>query len=456
MRSFTYSDDLAHAAVVVRSGGGKTKKKEQSIPESSLKPKPKQKIDPSVQKSDATETGIKGKLSKYFGGFVRKGNRMNNSKAYNHDYYMKNKHKWKNSQQVNMPGLILLPVGATNRFIKAIGSFISSSFKSISDRVNRKKGKVQDILRKEGLKKVKNISDPMPHKYLYKVYKNGHWRYFYSDAQYYSFLNKVKRTGSENSIEEDAAAINPNYEEDTLYAINCATCTTMYDLRRRGYDVEALDHFGKQDSGGMVPWQQEDLYKGNGEYASGDFVQPRGLEKVEPIDPNGFDYFARMDASERNSVRIFDELASYGDGARGAVNMYWYDGGGHSMAWEVRDGKTLIIDTQRNIIYDDPMEFAHEEAFYFDWDKEIPFNGDEINAYNTYYDDVDTKPSDSKRRETVYGFEYMRTDNADLNEDVLKGAVYDKVYDSYISDKDTVYEVAKNPEPTKRFTHVRR
>ena len=32
--------------------------------------------------------------SKYSGGFVKKGNRSNNSKAYNHDYYMKNKEKW--------------------------------------------------------------------------------------------------------------------------------------------------------------------------------------------------------------------------------------------------------------------------------------------------------------------------------------------------------------------------
>lgn len=452
MSNFTYSKGLYHAAVTTGNGGGKTKKKTTNKPVASLVKKEDEKIPTKVEKSAPAQTGIVGKLSKYLGGFVKVGNRMNNSKAYNHDYYVKNKYKWKKKQRVNMPGLILLPVDPTNRFIKAIGEFISKSLKSISDRLNPKKDKAQDIIRREGSKKVKNISVPIPHKYLYKVFKDGHWRYFYSDAQYYSFLNRVKRTGSENSIEEDTALINPNYEEDTLYAINCATCTTMYDLRRRGYDVEALDRFGKQSHGGMVPWQQEDLYEGNGEYASGNFVKPRELEEVPPLESG---VYGRLEATERNCVRIFDELASYGDGARGAATMYWEGGGGHSMAWEVRDGKALIIDTQRNIIYDDPMEFAHEEAFFFEWDKDIPFDGDEINFYDKWVDDVDTRPSDSDRQEVIYGFEYMRTDNADLNKDVLKGALYEDTRDSYISEEDTVYEVAKNPEPTKRHTYVR-
>lgn len=34
------------------------------------------------------------KQSAYSGGFVKVGNRLNNSSAYNHDYYMKNKQKW--------------------------------------------------------------------------------------------------------------------------------------------------------------------------------------------------------------------------------------------------------------------------------------------------------------------------------------------------------------------------
>ena len=40
------------------------------------------------------ESGKKGNRSKYEGGFITKNGRSNNSQAYNHDYYMRNKDKW--------------------------------------------------------------------------------------------------------------------------------------------------------------------------------------------------------------------------------------------------------------------------------------------------------------------------------------------------------------------------
>ena len=40
----------------------------------------------------------KDSKSKYKGGFITKNGRKNNSKEYNHDYYMKNKEKWKGSE----------------------------------------------------------------------------------------------------------------------------------------------------------------------------------------------------------------------------------------------------------------------------------------------------------------------------------------------------------------------
>lgn len=43
---------------------------------------------------ETRESGKKGNKSKYEGGFITKNGRSNNSPAYNHDYYMKNKDKW--------------------------------------------------------------------------------------------------------------------------------------------------------------------------------------------------------------------------------------------------------------------------------------------------------------------------------------------------------------------------
>lgn len=40
----------------------------------------------------------KDSKSKYKGGFITKNGRKNNSKEYNHDYYMRNKEKWKSEE----------------------------------------------------------------------------------------------------------------------------------------------------------------------------------------------------------------------------------------------------------------------------------------------------------------------------------------------------------------------
>lgn len=40
--------------------------------------------------------------------------------------------------------------------------------------------------------------------------------------------------------EADSGRVNPNYGKGKLYAINCQACVVAYEMRRRGYDVEAL------------------------------------------------------------------------------------------------------------------------------------------------------------------------------------------------------------------------
>lgn len=47
-------------------------------------------------------SGTKSK-SKYKGGFVSKNGRLNNSKEYNHDYYLKNKEKWNKQEDPDNP-----------------------------------------------------------------------------------------------------------------------------------------------------------------------------------------------------------------------------------------------------------------------------------------------------------------------------------------------------------------
>lgn len=51
----------------------------------------------------------------------------------------------------------------------------------------------------------------------------------------------------EHTIEEDLRNVNPHYREGGYYTINCQRCSFAYELRRRGYDVEAYPN--KNDFG---------------------------------------------------------------------------------------------------------------------------------------------------------------------------------------------------------------
>lgn len=446
MSNFTYSKGLYHAAVMTGNGGGKTKKKPTSKPVASIVKKEAEsvakKIPTKFEKSAPTQTGIVGKLSKYIGGFVKVGNRMNNSKAYNHDYYLKNKHKWQKKNKFKS-------------WIDALSNSFSKTMKSVSHWVDVQslvaKRRIQRLLGKSFNKKVKDIANPILHKYLYRIFRNGRWRYFYTDSEYHSFLNRVKRINGEHSVEDDAKAVNPNYDpfdpQSYLYSVNCATCSVMYDLRRRGYDVSAMDHFGNQDNGGMMMWQMEDLYEGNGERASGNFVSPVGIESIDMDDP--YSQESREIARE-NCKKLYDELSTYPDGARGIMGMYWVSGGGHAISWEVVDGKAVIIDSQCNTIFDNPDDFANEYGEYVLWGVSEGVGGNAINDINER-NGADTKDSDQSRYEVLRGFQYMRTDNANIREDVLKGAEYDADTPMLdVTENEFVYEVDTKKIDTKR------
>ena len=51
-----------------------------------------------------------------------------------------------------------------------------------------------------------------------------------------------KRIGKEHTPYDDIRDTNPRYKEGKEYQINCMRCAVAYELRRRGYDVEAMPY----------------------------------------------------------------------------------------------------------------------------------------------------------------------------------------------------------------------
>lgn len=133
----------------------------------------------------------------------------------------------------------------------------------------------------------------------------------------WSDLSTIK---GERTMWNDAIDVNPNYKKlGSLYKNNCPNCTAAYELRRRGFDVEALGN-----KKGMPLNKYFNIFKDMELYE---------LEK-EPGD------------GVKEVVSAISESAKeWGEGARGVVSIT-KNKIGHVFSMEVRGGKLEFIDPQ--------------------------------------------------------------------------------------------------------------
>ena len=166
------------------------------------------------------------------------------------------------------------------------------------------------------------------------------------------------------TLDEDMAAVNPMYNTNNKdhYNENCGACTIAYDLRRRGYDVAAVDEDTYHKSGGTL----------------NDLVDCYDNAKL--IDMS---YIARKyNISEKSSTGhptkelvscMEKEMLSEGDGARGNFLTVWSLGGGHSISWEVENGEIVYRDCQTNEKVElDKWLGMSDEFYYFRTDNLTP------------------------------------------------------------------------------------
>lgn len=122
----------------------------------------------------------------------------------------------------------------------------------------------------------------------------------------------LPRKKAASSKSEDMRNTNPNYGKGLGYTQNCMYCTTVYDLRRRGYDVSARS----RNSGGTMK-EVSQWYKG------------------------------AVTNQYRNSTEAFSALKNQPNGSRGNICASG-SFGGHSVAYEISNGKIDILDGQSN------------------------------------------------------------------------------------------------------------
>lgn len=112
---------------------------------------------------------------------------------------------------------------------------------------------------------------------------------------------------------------------------NCMFCTTAYELNRRGIKCMAGDRY----TGGFS-FQVADMFKITDKKAIMTYDFGKGLSSAE--------------SKAKNILKAY--TSNYPDGARGNLIVSWKQGGGHSMAWEIINGKFTVLDTQTGVKYD--------------------------------------------------------------------------------------------------------
>lgn len=158
---------------------------------------------------------------------------------------------------------------------------------------------------------------------------NGyHVSNYASDAEaLYKFSNLPKYNMRLNPTEQAQATNHdaPNYNREN----NCFECTMAYEMRRRGYNVQANENHGGYAFEVMHAFDIKDSFTLEMSSPEGRKINSRGL-------------------AEEAYRRMEEKCLQYGEGARGMMGIYYAEPyeGGHAMTWVVENGKFKILDNQ--------------------------------------------------------------------------------------------------------------
>lgn len=181
----------------------------------------------------------------------------------------------------------------------------------------------------------------------------------------------AKLTDKNDIFSKVVSKVNPNYGE--LGTVNnCRRCTIAYEMRRRGFDVKAtrtMGGTGQNAIGLYSATHKNTTINGVMGWALHNAKQVLDGEVTPDKTPYALKWFRDMsqniidmkefsvEKSIHNASKVFTELSKQADGARGEIELRWYSGGAHSIAWEIIKGSPVMFDCQTGIMYDSPKDF---------------------------------------------------------------------------------------------------
>ena len=189
---------------------------------------------------------------------------------------------------------------------------------------------LQDRAKFYGLDKTENLEDFKTKYYqaANDLTNNVNEVYNVSENNPYGF----KVIKGEHSAFDDIKVSNPNYEKGREYKLNCQRCCPTYEMRRRGYDVEALPRILEGNDDISKNWQK--IFKG----AKWNHLKAsRGLSQKK---------------------EIIELMKGFGEGARAEIYVTWKGGRSpHVFMVENIGGEIHFID---------PQPGRNDVAYYFE------------------------------------------------------------------------------------------
>lgn len=207
-------------------------------------------------------------------------------------------------------------------------------------------------------------------------------------------LDIQKNYSSHSSQVESVNSVGYNKDniDGKLYHQNCANCSVAYDMRSRGYDVKAKPHvysedYFKHDSVDEIArdyytgdkqmskaftngirWDPDKQIKQAIKTASSDGDIPTSYN-TWPVKSSGRLLYGIPIGNSINNKTYVQQLEKSilkgGEGSRGIVDFQWAGyNSGHSVAYEVRNNKVVIIDAQVN------KEYSISELYDCTWGME--------------------------------------------------------------------------------------
>lgn len=257
---------------------------------------------------------------------------------------------------------------SVSKFFKKIKNNISKllkkSKKELGESIEKGRKFVEEVI----LGKKNGRSDSLfdvkekVHKYIARVkMSNGKYKYFYDSDAYERYLKRMEYQKNEpdfmkkvpkisedtaHTAAEDMAEINENYSRyDKSYSLNCANCTTAYELRCRGYDVEAAAYENE-----FAYWDNGTIYRYSKYYKDAHTITLNSDGEEHESVLNGTKLEKKFDYDTNTVEQAI--IKHSGKNTRGDISVSWKSGSAHSMVYEVTSkGNIIIRDCQTNDVY---------------------------------------------------------------------------------------------------------